>query len=53
MVRLSDLGLPGGSVVKTSPSSAEGKSLIPRWEAKILPAWRPKKKTQHETEAML
>ena len=46
MVRISDLGLAGGSVVKTSPSNAEGAGLIPWWEAKILPASRPKKKTK-------
>ena len=57
MVRISDLGLAGGSVVKTSPSNAEGAGLIPWWEAKILPASRPKKKKKkqkkHKTEAML
>ena len=57
MVRISDLGLAGGSVVKTSPSNAEGAGLIPWWEAKILPASRPKKnktkQKKHKTEAML
>ena len=48
MVRISDLGLAGGSVVKTSPSNAEGAGLIPWWEAKILPASRPKKTKQNK-----
>ena len=34
---------PGGPVVKTLPSSAEGVGLIPDWEDKIPHASRPKK----------
>ena len=35
-------GFPGSGVVKTSPSSAGGMSLIPGQEAKILPAAWPR-----------
>ena len=34
---------PGGPVVKTSPSNAEGKSSVPGQRAKIPHASRPKK----------
>ena len=37
-----DRDLPGGPVVKTSPSNAAGVGLIPDWGAKIPHALRPK-----------
>ena len=45
-------GLPGGPVVKTSPSRAEGVGSVPGWGAKIAYA-SVAKKTKHETEAIL
>ena len=36
------MGLPGGPVVKTSPSSAGGEGSIPGWGAKIPHALWPK-----------
>ena len=35
---------PGGPVVKTSPSNAEGVGLIPGWGTKTTHAWNPKSK---------
>ena len=44
---------PGGPVIKTSPSNARGMGSIPGQGAKISHSSQPKKKTKHETEAML
>ena len=44
---------PGGPLVKTSPSSAQGAGLIPGQGAKIPHALGPKKKKKHKTEAIL
>ena len=44
--------VPGGSVVKTSPSNAGGVGLIPVWEDKTSHALQPKK-PKHKTEAVL
>ena len=40
----------GGSVVKISPSNAEGASLIPGWEAKISHASWPKNQNIKEKQ---
>ena len=44
---------PGGPVVKILSSSAKGMGSIPGQGAKISHSSQPKKKTKHETEAML
>ena len=51
-MKLEDGNFPGHPVVKTSPSSAGGVSLIPGWEAKIPHAlWLKNQKVK--TEAVL
>ena len=44
---------PDGPVVKTLPSNIESMGSIPGQGAKISHSSQPKKKTKHETEAML
>ena len=44
--------LPGGPVLKTSPSNAEGAGSIPSQGTKIPHASQPKK-SQHQTETIL
>ena len=48
-------GFPGCPVVKTSPSSTHGASLVPSWSATIPHVSGPKKKKnpKHKTEAIL
>ena len=45
--------LPGCSVVKTSPSSAEGVGSLPGWGAKIPGASWPENQNIRKTEAIL
>jgi len=44
--RVDSLGFPGGPVVGTWPSSAEGGGSIPSWGAKISHASGPKQRTE-------
>ena len=41
--------LPGGPVVKTSPSNAGSAGLNPGWGARIPHASQPKNKPKHKT----
>ena len=41
---------PGGPVIKTSPSNAEGEGLIPGWAAKIPHALRPKNQNMKQKQ---